>query len=532
MQWYLTRPKNKILWRIGKPCFPYTSKLLFKTVVFIYEPRDKQGKISFDTNYFGIGGMIMAKILICDLPWKGKKYAGRTGMRWAHTSNKEPVVSFRPFPFFLATTAAVLENNGHEVLVLDALAEGLDDDEFFNRAVNFSPDFVLAEVHTPSYNNDRIYFDELKKATGAKNIFAGPHPTAMPEQVLKENKGVADFVAVSEYDFLTLQIAEGKIKEGIVRQKNVNGMDEIPWPARHLFKMNLYNEVFCRDYPNIQLMASRGCPFMCTYCNVFTMNNFTRKQRTRDPKDVWDEAEFVIEKYKPKELYFDDDIINAVPQWFDAFLQEKIDRKIDTPFTCMGHVNISEQMLEKMKKANCVGWKLGMESTNDHVLRTLRKGTNHAIQMRTLKKCKELNIKCHLNFCIGLPGDTEETVRETVKFANDWGEHFQISIAAPLPGTQLFEDSLREGWMEEINWDKFDGMEDAIINYPHLSTDVLKKIAMRAQSDTYKNTIKNGEWKKYVRMIYHERGMQGVAKLFFIRGPGITKEILFSRKSD
>ncbi len=474
----------------------------------------------------------MVKILICDLPWKGKKYAGRTGMRWAHTSNKEPVVSFRPFPFYLATTAAVLENGGHEVMILDALAERLVDETFFKRAVNFQPDFILAEVHTPSYNNDRFYFAELKKATGAKNIFAGPHTTAMPEQVLKENPGVADFVVISEYDFLALDIVEGRTGEGIVKQHEVTDINNIPWPARHLFKMNLYNEVFCREYPNIQLMGSRGCPFMCTYCNVFTMNNFTRKQRTRHPKDIWDEAEFLIAKYKPKELYFDDDIINATPKWFDAFLQEKIDRGIDIPFTCMGHVNISEQLLEKMKQANCVGWKLGIESTDDNVLRTLRKGTNHAIQMRTLSKCKELGIKCHLNFCIGLPGDTEDSVRKTLEFAETWGDHYQVSIAAPLPGTELFEDALKNTWIQEINWDEFDGMEDAIIQYPHLPIETLKKLAMRGQSNTYKKILLTGEWKKYVKMIYNERGVAGVAKLVFIRGPGITKEILFSRSSD
>jgi anaerobic magnesium-protoporphyrin IX monomethyl ester cyclase len=474
----------------------------------------------------------MSRVMICDLPWKGKKYAGRTGMRWAHTSSKEPVVSFRPFPFYMATTAAVLENAGHEVLVVDALAERLDDEIFFKKACDFKPDFVLAEVHTPSYSNDRFYFSEIKKSTGAKNIFAGPHPTAVPEQVLKENEGVADYVAVSEYEFLVLDIVEGRAKEGIVRQAAITDVNKIPWPARHLFKMNLYNEVFCREYPNMQLMASRGCPFMCTYCNVFTMNNFAHKQRTRDPEDVWNEAEFVIEKYKPKELYFDDDNINASPIWFEEFLDEKIRRGIDIPFTCMGHVNITEKLLGKMKKANCAGWKLGIESTDDNVLRILRKGTNNAIQMRTLEKCRELGIKCHLNFCIGLPGDTEETVKSTLEFAKKWGDHYQVSIAAPLPGTSLFNEARKEGWVNEVDWNKFDGMEDAIIQYPHLPIEVLKKLAMRGQSNTYKKTLASGEWKKYVKMIYNERGPGGVAKLIFVRGPGITKEVLFSRNPD
>ncbi len=86
--------------------------------------------------------------------------------------------------------------------------------------------------------------------------------------------------------------------------------------------------------------------------------------------------------------------------------------------------------------------------------------------------------------------------------------------------------------MKEINWDQFDGMEDAIVKYPHLPIETLKKLAMRGQSNTYKKTLLTGEWKKYVRMIYNERGVPGVAKLFFIRGPGITKEIIFSRNTN
>jgi anaerobic magnesium-protoporphyrin IX monomethyl ester cyclase len=473
----------------------------------------------------------MSKILICDLPWRGKKYAGRSGMRWAHTSDKAPVLSFRPFPFYLATAAAVLENAGHEVKVIDALAEKLSDEEFFSRASEFGPDFILAEVHTPSYQNDREYFLELKQKTKAKNIFAGPHPSGVPDQVLLENQGVADYVVVSEYEFLTLDIVEGRVHEGIVASKTVADIRQLPWPARHLFKMNLYNEVFCREYPNIQLMASRGCPFRCSYCNVFLMNSMLHKQRVRDVSDIWDEAEFVIEKYKPKELYFDDDNINASPAWFEQFLDEKIRRKIDIPFTCMGHVNISPELLEKMKKANCSGWKLGIESTDDQVLRTLGKGTNHAIQERTLNKCRELGIKCHLNFCIGLPGDTEETIKKTLDFAESCGDNYQVSIAAPLPGTRLFEEAVKNNWIGKVDWNKFDGMEDAVLRYPNLDPEILKKLAMRGQSNTYKKTLTTGEWKKHVRMIYNERGIMGVAKLVFVRGPGITKEILFSRKA-
>jgi radical SAM superfamily enzyme YgiQ (UPF0313 family) len=357
-------------------------------------------------------------------------------------------------------------------------------------------------------------------------IFAGPQPTAVPEQILKENKDIADYIVVSEYEFLVLKIVEGKLKKGIIRSKKISDINSIPWPARHLFNMKLYNEVFCRNYPNIQMMASRGCPLRCSYCNVFTMNNFQREHRKRDVKDVWDEAEFCIEKYNPKELYFDDDNIDISPKWFNDFLDEKIKRKIDIPFTCMGHVNINNETIEKMAKAGCVGIKLGIESSNNEVLKRLGKGMTHEMAVRAIDKFKNVGIKTHLTFCIGLPGDTEKTVRDTLEFAKKYGDHFQISIAAPFPATPLWDEAVKNKWINFKSWDDFDGMADAIVDYPTLSSKTLSEIAGSAQSLTYRKVLVSGEWKKYIRMIAQERGTKGLFTLVFLRSPDLIKSVI------
>ncbi len=466
------------------------------------------------------------KILITELPWRGKKYAGRAGMRWAHTSDKTPLLSFRPFPFYLGCTAALLEKKGHEVLVIDSLAEQLSDKQYFRRVQDFAPDFILSEIHTPSYNNDREYMRILKNLTGAKMIFAGPHPTALPQQVLKENRGVADFILVSEYEHLALKAVEGKARKGVVRSRQLVDINNIPWPARHLFRMELYNEAFCRNYPNIQMMASRGCPLGCSYCNIFTMNNFQRIHRKRDVSNVVDEMEFCISKYRPRELYLDDDNIDISPQWLSSLLDEKMQRIGDFPFTCMGHVNVSSELLEKMRRAGCVGIKLGIESVNNSVLKRLGKGMTRKMAEHTVKKCKALGIKTHLTFCIGLPGDTKESVSETIRFALQHGDSFQISIAAPFPGTPLWDEVVRSGWTSFSSWDSFDGMKDAIINYPDLSNSELSRIVSAAQSMSYKKALLSGEWKKYVKMIYREKGVGGISRLAFIRGPGMLYNML------
>lgn len=467
----------------------------------------------------------MKRVLLVDLPWKGKKYAGRAGMRWAHTSDKTPIVSFRPFPFYLGTCAAYLENAGHKVKVIDALSEQLSEDEFFRRVKEFDPHFILAETHTPSYNNDREYMKMLKEKTDAKLIFCGPHASALPKQVADENEGVIDHVLIGEYEKLTETVVSGKSHGKLLKLKAPLDYNEIPWPARHLFKMSLYNEVFCRDYPNIQMMASRGCPFRCSYCNIFLMCG-GYIQRRREPADVIKEMKFCIQKYKPKEIYFDDDNIDADQNWLSDLMDLKIKELPNIPFSCMGHVSIRPELLEKMKKAGCQGIKFGVESTNNEVLRRLKKGITVEMATQTIEKCKELGIKTHLTYCIGLPGDTKETVRETIDYAKSHGDHYQVSIAAPFPGTPLFEEAKREGWINFDTWDDFDGMKDAIINYPDLSSQDLFKIYLEGQSSTYNKVFKTGEWKKYIKMIYQERGIKGLFVLGFIRGPGMMLSVL------
>ncbi|MBW2971357.1 B12-binding domain-containing radical SAM protein [Candidatus Woesearchaeota archaeon] len=468
-----------------------------------------------------------ARVLITDLPWRGKKYAGRAGMRWAHTSNKEPVISYRPFPFYIGCSAAVLEQAGHEVEVVDALSERLSEHEFFNRVSGFNPDYIVAETHTPSYNNDRYFAAELKKKTGAKIALAGPHATALPQEVLKENPAV-DYVLAGEYEFLLKRLVEKKPPRGILRLKQVVDINRIPWPARHLFKMHLYNEVFCRNYPNVHLMASRGCFYRCSYCNLNTMN-CGRIHRPRKAQDIVTEIKHCIDAYKPKELYFDDDIINGTPRALEAWLDLKMKEGIDMPITGMGHVAISEKLLEKMAKAGCQGLKRGVESADNRVLRRLGKGITIEMAERTLQKCKELGIRTHLTYAIGLPGDTEQTIKKTIEFAQKHGDQYQISLAAPFPGTPLYEEAKRQGWLHIESWDDLDGMKGAVISYPNLSRERLFELYQKGQKSTYTKFLTGGEWRKYIKMIYQEHGVKGVFKLIFIRGPGMIRESLNSR---
>jgi len=139
---------------------------------------------------------------------------------------------------------------------------------------------------------------------------------------------------------------------------------------------------------------------------------------------------------------------------------------------------------------------------------------------------KELGIRTHLTYAIGLPGDTEESIKRTLAFAKNHGDQYQISIAAPFPGTPLYEEAKRNGWLHFASWDEFDGMKDAIITYPHLPSKRLFELYQEGQSTTYTKALVSGEWKKHLRMIYQERGIKGLVTLVFMRAPDMLKSVV------
>ncbi len=469
------------------------------------------------------------KILLVNPPWRGKDYAVRAGSRWAHSHSKnQKIVSYRPFPFYLGSAAALLEKN-HTVGVIDALAQNIPENEFLKQVEKFKPDLVFSEIATPSYHNDMWFMDKIKQITNAKIVLGGQHVSALPDKVVK-NKFV-DHALIGEYEFLLKNIVDSKSKkpkEKIIRVKELVDINKIPWPARHMFDMSLYNEPFCNNYPNIQMLASRGCYYRCSYCTIFMMYG-GRNYRFRNPSDILDEIEHCIEKYNPKEFYFDDDLVNGKPDQLEKFCEQKIKRKIDIPFSAMAHSKITKQTLKLMKRAGCTALKFGVESSSDDVLKQLGKGITIDSVKKAVKNCKDLGIRTHLTYAIGLPGDTEKKVKDTIRFAMEYGDSYQISICTPYPGTPYFETAKQNGWLRYDSWQDFDGAKGAIVDLPTLSAKQTNKLYELGKNSVYRKFLQSGEFTKLIKMAYQEGGMLHLAKLSLLRGPGIAKAVIESK---
>ncbi|HIH37498.1 radical SAM protein [Candidatus Woesearchaeota archaeon] len=457
----------------------------------------------------------MARVLMACLPWPkpGSKYQAREGMRWSHTSDKEPVVSFRAFPFYLGYASAVIRDHGHEIKVIDCLAEKTSVDDFLLLVREFSPDFMVSEMSSPSYSSDCLMFKKVKEASPrTKLVAAGQHPTALPEEVIKENEGIIDHVLVGEYDFTANDLVSGKTTDKIIKSPENVELDTIPWPARELFNIKLYNETFCDEYPNANMLFSRGCPYRCNYCNIYLMSH-NRKIRYRSPKDTAKEMKFLVDTYKMKELYFDDDNITVLQPRLVELCHEIKNAELGIPWKAMGHVSVKKETLDLMRSVGCNGMKFGVEVADDEILRRLGKGITVKMVEDTVNHCKKIGIKTHLTFCLGLPGETEETMLKTIEFAQKYGDSFQMSMAAPFPGTPLYEEAKANGWLKMDSWDDLNGLNRAIIDYPDLSGEVIYTMFSDGIKGSYLKAFKGKEPIKFLKMIYKESGVRGLMRL-------------------
>ena len=612
----------------------------------------------------------MAKVLFTSLPWLGKIFSAKEGHRWSYTSSKTPIISFEAFPFYLAYAAANLKKFGHEVSVIyDHKYNNMDlYPKYLKEIKKLQPDIIVSEISTPSYINDQKVAKDIKQIVpNSKICFTGQHANALPEEVLKENEGIIDHVLVGEYEFTSLEIANGKREDDsplqpIMKNLKLHEIDSIPWPARELFDMSQFNDTFCSNFPNIHILFSRGCFFSCltadtlitmadkttiridkfikkpkpvlsydfatkkivpskiyatqvfernnlieieteadqklrlttdhpvytkggwleagdlkkkdsilfiepelteliwsniksikkiklakpikvydmtnnnhnffannilvhncSYCNIHLSNDSIRRQRVRNIHDVVAEMKFCVEKYRPKEFWIEDDIFNGSEEKVREFCRVKIQEGVNTPFSALCHAKIQRETLEIMKMAGCTGIKFGMESADAQVLLRLKKGLTLDMVKKTLQNCKELDIRTHLTFAIGLPGDTEETIKKTLRFAQNAGTAYQVSIATPFPGTPLYEEAKKNGWLNFNSWEDFDGLNKALINYPTLSAETLYKYYLLAQDSTYKKVFTSGDYKKYIKMIYQERGITGLLNL--VKRPDIIRSV-------
>jgi hopanoid biosynthesis associated radical SAM protein HpnJ len=347
----------------------------------------------------------------------------------------------------------------------------------------------LCVIHTstPSFASDVKVAQALKDANPALKIgMVGAKVAVQPEESLLKGLPI-DFVARNEFDFTIKEIAEGRdfaAVDGISYRNNdgvivhnkdraiLEDMDQLPF-VTDVYKRDLRIEDYFIGYlmhPYVSLYTGRGCKSRCTFC-LWPQTVGGHNYRVRSPGHVAAEIR-QVQTYWPqvKEIFFDDDTFTDNLPRAEAIAREL--GKMGVTWSCNAKANVPRETLKVLRDNGLRLLLVGYESGNQQILYNIKKGMRIEVAKQFTKDCHELGIKIHGTFILGLPGETKETIEETIRFATEINPHtMQVSLAAPYPGTFLHKQALENGWLDEANAELIDdhGVQIAPLHYPHLS---------------------------------------------------------------
>ena len=422
----------------------------------------------------------MAKALLINLPFQTQVEAV------AQTSVGPPMG--------LAYVAAVLLQQGHDVRLVDANALGMSFSALADEMKDFSPHMVGTTAATPSIGL-AARLGEVVRETLPGNVplvAGGSHGSALPAETLAEFPTI-DVVVTGEAeafagDLLTA-LAGGDDLSSIPslafrrdgrtlvteRAPPVHDLDTLPFPARELLPNHLYRTI--DSWPMTCIIAMRGCPAKCIYCNVPVLAG--RTMRRRSPSNVVAEMELCLAEWQVPFFSFIDDTFTTSRKWIEQFCDTVKDaglggRKI--AWSCLTRPDMADvEMLSAMKEAGMVRVEFGIESGSPQVLELLGKGAQLEQIRKAFKAAHKVGLATLGFAMINAPGETPEEMEMTRKEVMSIDPLFlQLSFCTPYPGTPLHEHCVEHGLIEGGDWSDYRFLREPVIRNSHLSPDEVK----------------------------------------------------------
>jgi radical SAM superfamily enzyme YgiQ (UPF0313 family) len=382
-------------------------------------------------------------------------------------------------------------------VLIDAIAAKITVQQVMEKIRWHNPQLLIIETSTPSFANDIKIIEQIKNIVPESRIaVCGPHAGVFAEELLQRFTWL-DFILIGEYEYTVLELVTCletrsglksvpglayRDKESVLvtgPRRSLDNLDSLPWPERKDVPIYAYNDGFAGlPVPNVQMWASRGCPYQCIFCLWPQVMYQEHKYRKRDYVDVADEMEFLVKEYNFKAVYFDDDIFNIDREYVNNICMQIRKRRLNTPWAVMARADLmDEELLKIMADAGLYAVKYGIESANNDVLRRCKKGTDMKKVCSVIQMTSNLGIKIHLTFCLGLPGQTKETVYQTAEFLQKMQpDSFQVSYAVPFPGTEYYRYILQNNQLSSRDWSDYDGGRSCIVSTEGLSKEELKRM--------------------------------------------------------
>jgi hopanoid biosynthesis associated radical SAM protein HpnJ len=406
-------------------------------------------------------------------------FDGGAGSRW---QAKREIKSFW-FPTWLAQPAALVEGSRlvdappHRQTLADVLPLAKD------------YDLVVLHTSTPSFSSDVKTIEAMKAVN--PNLKAGliGAKVAVDADGSMKSAPAVDFVARNEFDFTIKDVADDKpwadidglsyrnSSRVIVHNSDreiLENMDSLPF-VTPVYKRDLKIENYFSGYlkhPYISLYTGRGCKSRCTFC-LWPQTVGGHRYRTRSVGHVIEEIAWAQKAFpEVKEFFFDDDTFTDNLPRAEAIAKEL--GKLGVTWSCNAKANVPYNTLKILKDGGLRLLLVGYESGNQQILHNIKKGMRVEVAERFTKDCHKLGIVIHGTFIVGLPGETRETLQQTMEWAKRINPHtIQISMAAPYPGTFLYKQAVENGWLDAEHAELVDdhGNQVAPLHFPNLSHD-------------------------------------------------------------
>ncbi|MFC1674276.1 B12-binding domain-containing radical SAM protein [Candidatus Omnitrophota bacterium] len=389
-------------------------------------------------------------------------------------------------PINLATIAAPLLKNGHIVEILDLNKADSELPVLLKKLSDFNPDYAAITFTTPLAQKAMIFASEIKKFNKVIMVIAGGvHATSFPEEVLRESD--FDIVVVGEGDFVLSEIVENneiasvgslmyKNNGSILsnpRNKMIGDLDIIPYPAWNLYDLKSYKvtRLMIRENPAGWIETSRGCIYNCSFCNK---NIAGRTFRVKSPQRVVDEMEYML-SCGFKEIHIVDDSFTTDMKRAEVICDKIIKRGLKFPWATVTGIRadrVNLNLLKKMKEAGCYRVYYGIESGNQQILDGFGKGETIDDVRKAVRESQQAGLEVFGFFMLALPGETEETMEDTINFAKELDlDMAKMTITVPFPATPLYEELDRKGFIKTKEWSKYNTYVPAREVYTHPTVD-------------------------------------------------------------
>jgi radical SAM superfamily enzyme YgiQ (UPF0313 family) len=357
------------------------------------------------------------------------------------------------FPLGLGFLISVLRDAGHKVYFLDNY---LEPSHFYRTdyLVKNKIDLVGIYANTICYRDTLKMFHALeslrkKDKWHGKIAVGGPHTTVALDTI----PDFVDYVIQGEGEQVILDIAEGRVKERVVRAGRIGDLDSLPMPAWDYFINLPYADTieWVQGSPVFTMNTSRGCPFPCTFCSVGSIwgKNYTFMSAGK----IYEDIRHVKEKYGVQGIYFREDNFTLHKERVREFCELLLKNSLDIKWVCETRVDtLNKELISLMHRAGCRGFYLGIESGSQRILDLLKKGITIEQSKNALKWSKEVGIKVYTSFVVGVPTETAEERQQTIDFSKKLNaERTGMNVFVGIPKGELYEYVLENKLYEYID---------------------------------------------------------------------------------